>query len=118
MLSLFRRLCRTHEGVKSISIFGELFGGAYPHPDVQRVGRLTVIQKGVFYTPKHEFYGFDIYVFTENGGSYLSVDEANALFESEGFFYAKVCFPGLWMSALSIQISSNPRFPSGWDCLQ
>ena len=94
MLSLFRRLCQTHEGVKSISIFGELFGGAYPHPDVQRVGRLTVIQKGVFYTPKHEFYGFDIYVFTENGGSYLSVDETNALFKSEGFFYAKSLFSG------------------------
>lgn len=94
VLSLFRRLCQTHEGVKSISIFGELFGGAYPHPDVQRVGRLTVIQKGVFYTPKHEFYGFDIYVFTENGGSYLSVDETNALFKSEGFFYAKSLFLG------------------------
>ena len=64
-------------------------------PDVQRIGRLTLIQKGVFYTPGHEFYGFDIYVFTKDGGYYLSVDETNALFESEGFFYARSIFTGL-----------------------
>ena len=95
VLSLYRRVCQHHEGVESISVFGELCGGAYPHPDVQRIGRLTLIQKGVFYTPGHEFYGFDIYVFTKDGGYYLSVDETNALFESEGFFYARSLFTGL-----------------------
>ena len=94
-MSLYHRVCQFHEGVESISVFGELCGGAYPHPDVQRIGRLTLIQKGVFYTPGHEFYGFDIYVFTKDGGYYLSVDETNALFESEGFFYARSIFTGL-----------------------
>ena len=94
ILSLYRRVCQHHEGVESISVFGELCGGAYPHPDVQRIGRLTLIQKGVFYTPGHEFYGFDIYVFTKDGGYYLSVDETNALFEAEGFFYARSLFTG------------------------
>ena len=92
--SLFRRVCQHHEGVESISVFGELCGGAYPHPDVQRIGRLTLIQKGVFYTPGHEFYGFDIYVFTKDGEYYLSVDETNALLEAEGFFYARSLFTG------------------------
>ena len=80
--------------MQSVSVFGELFGGSYPHPDVQRVGRLTMIQKGVYYAPDHEFYGFDIYVFTNDGGYYLSVDQAEGLFESEGFFYAKPLFKG------------------------
>ena len=53
-----------------------------------------MIQKGVFYAPDHEFYGFDIYVFTNDGGYYLSVDHAEGLFESEGFFYAKPLFKG------------------------
>lgn len=94
VLSLYRRVCQHHEGVESISVFGELCGGAYPHPGVQRIGRLTLIQKGVFYTPGHEFYGFDIYVFTKDGGCYLSVDETNALFEAEDFFYARSLFTG------------------------
>ena len=94
VLSLYGRVCSQHKDVASISVFGELFGGAYPHPDVQRIGRLTLIQKGVFYTPSHEFYGFDIYAFTNDGGYYLSVDEANTLFEAEGFFYARSLFTG------------------------
>jgi Rnl2 family RNA ligase len=48
----------------------------------------------VFYTPGHECYGFDIYVFTKDGGYFLSVDETNALFEAEGFFYARSLFTG------------------------
>ena len=94
VMALYRKVCQFHEDVESISVFGELCGGAYPHPDVQRIGRLTVIQKGVFYTPGHEFYGFDIYVFTKDGGYYLSVDETDALFEAEGFFYARSLFTG------------------------
>ena len=53
-----------------------------------------MIQKGVFYTPGHEFYGFDIYVFTKDEGYYLSVDETNALLEAERFFYARSIFTG------------------------
>ena len=94
VMSLYHKVCQFHEGVESISVFGELCGGVYPHPDVQRIGRLTLIQKGVFYTPGHEFYGFDIYVFTKDEGYYLSVDETNALFEAEGFFYARSLFTG------------------------
>lgn len=30
----------------------------------------------------------------DDGGRYLSVDEANAFFEAEGFFYAKTLFRG------------------------
>ena len=94
VMALYRKVCQLHEDVESISVFGELCGGAYPHPDVHRIGRLTLIQKGVFYTPGHEFYGFDIYLFTKDGGYYLSVDETNALFEAEGFFYARSLFTG------------------------
>ena len=94
VISLFNHLKQDCPDMQSVSVFGELFGGSYPHPDVQRVGRLTMIQKGVYYAPDHEFYGFDIYVFTNDGGHYLSVDQAERLFESEGFFYAKPLFKG------------------------
>ena len=92
VISLFNHLKQDCPDMQSVSVFGELFGGSYPHPDVQRVGRLTMIQKGVYYAPDHEFYGFDIYVFTNDGGYYLSVEQAEGLFESEGSFYAKSLF--------------------------
>lgn len=89
VLSLFKRIRATHPAVTAISVFGEMFGGRYAHEGVPAVKGMTLIQKGVNYTPVHEFYGFDIYLFEGETGCYLSVDEVNSLFEAEGFFYAR-----------------------------
>lgn len=94
VLSLFRRICDTHPSVSAISVFGEMFGGRYAHDGVSAVKGITLIQKGVNYTPVHEFYGFDIYVFEGETGYYLAVDEVNSLFEAEGFFYARTLMRG------------------------
>lgn len=111
VLSMFKRVCLHFEWVESIAVFGEMFGGSYPHPDVQRVGRLTMIQKGVYYTPRHEFYGFDIYVFAKDGGFYLTVEQAEILFESEGFFYAKSLFKGTLDECLAYPNEFQSKIP-------
>ena len=92
VLRLFADIKERHPGVTHISVFGEMFGGMYPHDGVKARQKVGLIQKGVCYTPDHEFYGFDIYLFTENEGHYLPVDEVNELFEACGFFYAKTLF--------------------------
>ena len=40
-------------------IFGELFGGGYPHPDFPFVPE-ELVQTGIYYCPGLEFYAFDI----------------------------------------------------------
>ena len=60
-----------------------MFGGRYPHDDVKVSHKLSLIQKGVCYTPEHEFYGFDIYIFDdalddflkEHGSAYTALDK-------------------------------------------
>ena len=94
VLHLFNYIKESHPNVVRISVFGELFGGFYPHDAVKQQRNLTKIQKGVCYTPNHEFYGFDILLFGEEDSCYLPVDEVNAIFEHEGFFYAKTLFQG------------------------
>lgn len=94
ILSLFNRVKQSHPDVEAISVFGEMFGGRYAHKGVPAEKGISLIQKGVYYTPRHEFYGFDIFVFEREKGSYLSVDETDELFESQGFFYAKSLFRG------------------------
>lgn len=94
VLNLFARVKSQHPEVVTISVFGEMFGGLYPHNDVKANRKVTLIQKGVCYTPEHEFYGFDIYLSDGEDGWYLSVDEVNEIFEAEGFFYAKTLFRG------------------------
>jgi Rnl2 family RNA ligase len=94
VISLFARVKSTYAGLQWLSIFGEMFGGTYPHPDVKNDHKILTIQKGVFYSPVHEFYGFDLYISEHETSRYLSVDENNTFFEAENFFYAKTLFQG------------------------
>ena len=94
VIKLFECVKSRYSETVQISIFGEMFGGFYPHDGVKAKRNVSQIQKGVCYTPEHEFYGFDIYLFAEENSRFLSVDEVNELFENEGFFYAKTLFRG------------------------
>ncbi|WP_295732263.1 RNA ligase family protein [uncultured Muribaculum sp.] len=100
VLALFSRIRNLHPDVSLISVFGEMFGGRYAHESVPAVKGTILIQKGMDYTPAHEFYGFDIYLFEGDSGRYLSVDEVNKLFEAEGFFYARTLMSGSLVECL------------------
>ena len=94
MLDMFQRVKEKYPEAGSVLIYGEMFGGKYPHPDVKNDSKVMNIQKGVFYSPVHEFYGYYIYVSASETGKFLSVDEINDLFEQEKFLYAKTLFRG------------------------
>lgn len=80
--------------LQSIIVYGEMFGGAYPHKAVKRIGAMSAIQKGVYYCPAHDFYGFDIYVYTPDEAFYLDVDTTNHIFAEADFLYAETLFEG------------------------
>lgn len=95
VFSVFKTLKERYPDLQCISIFGELFGGMYPHPDIKKQNNLNLIQKGIYYTPGHEFYSFDIYLtFEHDKPNYLSLEETNNIFKQFGFFYAKTLFEG------------------------
>lgn len=100
VLNLFVDIKAKYPEVTHISVFGEMFGGLYPHDSVKTSHKLSLIQKGVCYTPEHEFYAFDIFLFTEDGGRFLPVDDVNEFFETHGFFYAKTLFRGTLIECL------------------
>jgi len=100
VISLFSVVKESFTDVKTLMIFGEMFGGKYPHPDVKNDNKTMIIQKGVHYCPNHEFYAFDLYIVNDETGRFLSVDEANTYFEREGFFYAKSLFRGTFAECL------------------
>ena len=113
VIALFSTVNESIPDLKMLAVFGEMFGGKYPHSDVKNDSKTVVIQKGVFYCPNHEFYAFDLYVNTENSGRYLTVDEANALFERGGFFYAKTLFRGTLAECLKYPNNAPSRI-STW----
>ncbi len=52
-------------------IYGELCGGEYPHPEVEKYAHLQAIQTGVYYANDIQFFVFDVRVFTKDGIFYL-----------------------------------------------
>lgn len=69
-------------------IFGEICGGYYPHQDVEKYSE-KCIQKGIYYSPKTEFYAFDLYL-----DDYVNYDTATELFLKHNLLHAKSLFRG------------------------
>ena len=106
--AMFQAVRASFPDTVAVTVFGEMFGGKYPHPDVKGNNKTMIIQKGVFYCPHHEFYAFDLYVSNGTNGRFLSVDTANDFFVHGGFFYAQTLFRG----SLSECIKYPNDFPS------
>lgn len=111
VVTLTEHLMRTYPEVKQVTVFGELFGGGYPHPDVMPDNSSRLVQKGIWYTPHNEFYAFDIYVSDGQNGRYLPVTEANTLFERFEFFYAKTLFTGTLEQCLAYPNEFRSNIP-------
>ncbi|MDR1860573.1 MAG: RNA ligase, Rnl2 family [Bacteroidales bacterium] len=94
VIALFEAVKRQYPDTVELQIYGELFGGSYPHPDVKRIRNIMTIQKGVFYCPWHDFYGFDLFIHAPETYGYLPVDAVARFFEEGGFLYARTLFEG------------------------
>jgi Rnl2 family RNA ligase len=97
------------DGMKEITIYGEIFGGTYPHPEVPRSNYATQVQKGVYYHPENKFYAFDLKI---NGAFVMTVEKAKALFEKAGFYYAKTLLKGSFDEALAYPNEFQTTLPA------
>ena len=99
----------------SIIVYGEMFGGAYPHKEVKRIGAMSAIQKGVYYCPGHDFYGFDIYVYTPDNAFYLDVDSVNRIFREADIFFAETLYEGSLDECLNYPNASPSKIYKHFD---
>eukprot|EP00325_Prymnesiales_sp_UTEX-LB-985_P008411 CAMPEP_0174695230 /NCGR_PEP_ID=MMETSP1094-20130205/1656_1 /TAXON_ID=156173 /ORGANISM="Chrysochromulina brevifilum, Strain UTEX LB 985" /LENGTH=367 /DNA_ID=CAMNT_0015891679 /DNA_START=52 /DNA_END=1155 /DNA_ORIENTATION=+ len=81
-----------HDGVvadtDSITVYGELAGGAYPHPDVPAVNGVGPVQRGCWYSPGLVFIAFDVAISSEGSASrFLSFDVARTAAIAAGLRY-------------------------------
>lgn len=71
----------------SLIIYGELFGGNYPHKDVPKHNNTPSIQTGVFYSPDNKFIAFDMYVklgVVGGSGRLIEISLMNDLLDEAG----------------------------------
>jgi len=87
-----------------VQVFGEIFGGCYPHDEVEKVQGVKKVQKGVWYCPDVDFFPFDIYVRgQEFGGKDFPLDHDlfERIMKGAGFtLYAKSLFTGSFKECL------------------
>jgi len=81
---------------EQLVIFGELFGGTYPHPEVKIDPKAKKVQKGVYYCPHNDFIVYDIKV----GGRFLNFETMQIICEQVGLRFVKTIFKGSFKECL------------------
>jgi len=114
--ALLRHLARPGgpaAGTAAVHIYGELFGGRYPHPDVPVVGGLQPVQVGIWYAPDLNFMAFDVAVEPENGQrAYIDYAAARKACESCGFLFASPLFEGTLSECVDFPNQFETTVPS------
>ena len=75
--------------INEIIVYGELYGGNYNHPDVQKSNE-SAVQKGVQYSPMQDFLAFDLKI----NGIFQPYDQAAKIFRYYTIPYIKALFRG------------------------
>ena len=96
-----------------LSLYGELFGGSYPHPEISPVAGLQPIQTGIYYTPDIEFCVFDLAISSARlAHTYLDYDQSIALLQRADLSYARPLFIGSLQEALHFPIEFPSTMPA------
>ncbi len=113
VIRLFEELSHDFKADKYV-LYGELFGGKYPHSNVNPDTNIQAIQTGIYYSPTIEFYAFDIALEFHNtqAKSYLDYQKAISYFEKFNLVHAKILFSGKLNDALNFNIRINSQVPS------
>jgi len=96
----------------TILIYGELFGGHYPHARVPPVAELSPVQTGVWYSPRLEFCAFDLAAVVDGTRTLLPYDEALTLFHEAKLFAAEPLLIGPFSAAIKFPIERTTTIPA------
>ena len=108
ILAAYKRVKELYPEMDELYIFGEIFGGHYPHPQVPKVESAIKLQQGVFYSPDNDFYAFDLRVYNK---SYLDLDLSTKIFAELGFIHAKILFQGSLEQCLAYPNEFESKIP-------
>ncbi|HEU4534432.1 MAG TPA: RNA ligase family protein [Polyangiaceae bacterium] len=102
--ALFAACRGARPGLATLFVYGELFGGSYPHPLVAPVAGAEPVQTGVHYAPDVEFCAFDLGYATADPAAprdYFDYDAALAHAAAAGVPIAEPLFRGGYAEAMA-----------------
>jgi len=109
---LYHYVQNTFPDLDKLYVFGELFGGSYPHPDIPKVPNVNAIQTGIWYCPDIEFCAFDLAIVIDNKQIYLDYEYAITAFQNVNLFHAEPLFIGKYEEALDFKLGFNSTVAS------
>jgi Rnl2 family RNA ligase len=110
--SLARSAHRALGGTGEIWLYGELFGGHYPHPAVTPVAGLVPVQTGIWYAPDLQFAVFDIVQAVDAAEpSFLDHDRVQEIASVAGFRTAPVLARGRFADLDCLPVRFSTRVP-------
>jgi Rnl2 family RNA ligase len=99
--------------IQSFTLYGELFGGIYPHPGVEKVPGLFPVQNGIYYTNRLQFMVFDIRIFSrESVTTYLPYSTMHSLCHQVGLLVAEPLYQGLRAKAMEYSLRFESTIPN------
>ncbi|UQA59107.1 RNA ligase family protein [Polyangium aurulentum] len=114
VLEVLARAKERAKGAAYVFVYGELFGGGYPHPDVPPVPGVEPVQTGCWYSPGIEFCAFDVGVLGEGEKERVYLDQADAALvcEEAGIPFARPLFRGGYEEAFAYPIGFETTIPA------
>lgn len=111
--ALFENVRGDDAGVVAIMVHGELFGGAYPHPDVAPDPEVSAVQTGCYYTPTVEFCAFDLALIREGSQRiYVDYDQAILRLSQAKLLHALPLFIGKYEEAVAFPLGFDSHLPA------
>jgi hypothetical protein len=97
-----------------VYVYGELFGGGYPHPDVPPVPGVSPVQTGCWYAPGIELCAFDVAVLFDGARERVYLDQAEAarMCEGAGLMFAQPLFHGIYEDAFAVPLGFETTLPA------
>ncbi len=97
--------------IDALTIYGELAGGKYIHPDVKSE-KISAVQARIQYAPFLFFYAFDIVIVKDEQRKYLNENEFDQLCKEVNLTRSIVIYKGTFKECLEISPEFESKVPS------
>lgn len=110
--TLFTQMLEGHPDTRAVAVYGELFGGAYPHPEVPSIKGVQAIQTGIYYCPEVRFWVFDIVNITDTSSYFVDFTTMTEVCEAVNLPYVPALLKGSFNEAQNYSIEFESTIPA------
>lgn len=110
IFDIFAELNKKNPHIESIYVYGEIFGGKYPHPKILNKNTQPV-QTGVYYSPNIEFIVFDIAYYAQKERIFIEYNLLTEVCSNNQIPYVTPIYIGSYEKAMAFNHKFETTIP-------